>query len=56
MHEALKFLYYLFILFIQTFLYRIKTCLAIGYFEYMPRFMTYMYIKYTNTYLNNYHM
>ena len=43
-------------LFIQTYLYRVKTLLAIGYFAYVPCFMTSMYIKYENTYLNYYHM
>ena len=45
------FIYYLFIyLFIQTYLYRVKTLLAIGYFAYVPCLMTSIYIKYENTY------
>ena len=48
---------YLFIyLFIQAYLYRVKTLLAIGYFAYVPCFMTIIYIKYENRYLNNYHI
>ena len=49
---------YLFIyLFIQTYLYRVKTLLAFRYFAYLPCFMTSICIKSENTYLNNnYHM
>ena len=44
-------------LFIQTYLYRVKTLLAFGYFAYVPCFMTSVCIKSENTYLNNnYHM
>ena len=44
-------------LFIQTYLYRVKTLLAIGYFAYVPCFMTSICINNENTYLNNnYHM
>ena len=44
-------------LFIQTYLYRVKPLLAIGYFACVPCFMTSICIKYKNTYLNNnYHM
>ena len=51
-------LFYLFIyLFIQTYLYRVKTLLAFGYFAYVPCFMTSICIKSENTYLNNnYHI
>ena len=46
--------FFLFIkLFIQTYLYMVKTILVIGYFAYVPCFMTSIYIKYENTYLNN---
>ena len=40
-------------LFIQTYLYRVKTLLAFGYFAYVPCFMTSICIKSENTYLNN---
>ena len=43
-------------LFVQTYLYRIKTLLAICYFPYVPWFMPSIFIKYENTYLNNNHM
>ena len=44
-------------LFIQTYLYRVKTLLAFGYFAYVPCFMTIICIKSENTYLNNnYHI
>ena len=44
-------------LFIQTYLYRVKTLLAFGYFAYVPCFMTSFCIKSENTYLNNnYHI
>ena len=36
-------------LFIQTYLYRIKTLLAFGYFAYVPCFMTSICIKSENT-------
>ena len=50
---AAEFIY----LFIQTYLYRVKTLLAIGYFAYVPCYMTSICIQYGNTYLsNNYHM
>ena len=43
-------------LFIQTYLYRVKTLLTFGYFAYVPCFMTSICIKSENTYLNkNYH-
>ena len=40
-------------LFIQTYLYRVKTLLAFGYFAYVPCFMTSICIKSENLYLNN---
>ena len=44
-------------LFIQTYLYRVKTLLAFGYFAYVPCFMTSICIKSENPYLNNnYHI
>ena len=44
-------------LFIQTYLYRVKTLLAFSYFAYVPCFMTSICIKSENTYLNNnYHI
>ena len=44
-------------LFIQAYLYKVKTLLAFGYFAYVPCFMTSICIKSENTYLNNnYHI
>ena len=52
-HMPFLFIY----LFIQTYLYRVKTLLAFGYFAYVPCFMTSICIKSENTYLNNnYHI
>ena len=52
-HMPFLFIY----LFIQTYLYRVKTLLAFGYFAYVPCFMTSICIKTENTYLNNnYHI
>ena len=47
----------IYLFFIQTYLYRVKTLLAFGYFAYVPCFMTSICIKSENTYLNNnYHI